>query len=366
MQTQPRPILRVEDLAVSFASGPGSRVQAVDGVRLSLYPAQTLAVVGESGCGKSVTALTTLGLLPSPPARVDRGRIEFAHDREGDGAMNLLELSPRQRRAVRGGRIAMIFQEPMSSLNPVFTIGEQLEETIRAHQSCTRSEARRRAASALTEVGIADAARRLRQYPHEFSGGMRQRVMIAMALACEPCVLLADEPTTALDVTVQAQILDLLRELRRTRGLAIMLITHAMGIVAHYADVVSVMYAGRVVEYGRVADVLARPMHPYTRALLACIPTLRASPGRLRTVAEVVDDAAAFRLRDDLIAWWPRHEPPSELAGTPPRDRYRLVEAVPGRWVGVWRTAGAGAIAESFPLVPPEPSRGAHAAGAAG
>jgi len=379
METIPRmpaaiePILRVRDLAVSFDNGPGPRIQAVDGVRLSLYPGQMLAVVGESGCGKSVTALSALGLIPSPPSRIDRGRIEFISrrmDREGrrDGgearAVDLLSLGPRELRRIRGNEIAMIFQEPMSSLNPVFTIGEQIEETIRVHQGVDAREARARAAQALANVGIGDAPRRLRQYPHEFSGGMRQRVMIAMALACEPRVLLADEPTTALDVTIQSQILDLLGELKRSRGLAIMLITHALGVVAQHADAVCVMYAGRVVEYARIVELFDHPIHPYTRGLLACVPSMHSGPERLRTIHEVVDDAARFVLPGDLRAWWPWHDAPAGVADLPPRERYRLVQVAPEHWVGVWSTEPIRACAEVFPELPPSrPAEGVPAIG---
>jgi ABC-type dipeptide/oligopeptide/nickel transport system ATPase component len=275
-------LLSVRDLAVTFSSG-GERVRAVDGVDLTLREGHTLAVVGESGSGKSVTALSILRLLPPPPAcRIERGRIEL------DGR-NLLSLTPCEMLKVRGRRIAMIFQEPMTSLNPVLTIGEQILEAIHRHHShVTRRAGREMAGAALREVGIEDPQSRLHAYPHEFSGGMRQRVMIAMALACNPKILLADEPTTALDVTIAAQILDLLQRLQRRRGLSIMLITHDLGIVAQRADDVCVMYRGKVVEAGPVSDVLRSPAHAYTRALLACRPRLGQRVARLSTIADVM------------------------------------------------------------------------------
>jgi ABC-type dipeptide/oligopeptide/nickel transport system ATPase component len=275
-------LLDVHDLAVNFYSG-SEVVRAVDGVNLSLREGRTLAVVGESGSGKSVTALSILRLLPPPPAcRIERGTIEF------DGS-NLLQLPQRDMRRLRGGRIAMIFQEPMTSLNPVLTMGEQIVEAIGRHHHVTRRAAQEMAAAALREVGIEDSQRRLNAYPHHFSGGMRQRVMIAMALACNPKILLADEPTTALDVTIAAQILDLLQRLQHSRGLSIMLITHDLGIVAQRADDVCVMYRGHVVESGSVQDVLRSPKHAYTRALLECRPRLGRRVERLSTIADVME-----------------------------------------------------------------------------
>ncbi|MFI4871205.1 MAG: ABC transporter ATP-binding protein [Phycisphaerales bacterium JB061] len=342
------PLLRIEDLAVSFDNAGGPRIQAVDGANLAIYPRQTVAVVGESGCGKSVTAMSLLGLVPSPPSRVDRGRIAFA---SGKGEVDLLNVSSSQLRDIRGGDIAMIFQEPMTSLNPVYTIGEQILEAIRLHRGVSGAEAHAIAVKALQEVGIDDAEHRLKAYPHQFSGGMRQRAMIAMALSCRPRLLLADEPTTALDVTVQKQILDLIGSLKDEKDMAVMLITHDLGVVAEYADVVCVMYAGRVVEYALTAELYKKPLHPYTRGLLACIPTLDRSQStdeQLVTVADVVDDESqwtGFSSRlghgelSDLRPWWPWHEPPSGVVasggGTP---SYELVEVESGHWVGLWRT----------------------------
>ena len=348
--TDDRPIFEVDDLAVSFANGKGPRLQAVDGVRMSIYPRQTLAVVGESGCGKSVTAMSSLQLIPRPPGRFDRGRIEFV--RESGDAIDLLSLDDRAMRDVRGNDIAMIFQEPMSSLNPVFTVGDQIIEAILLHQRVPKSKAVDIAVDAMRAVGIPEPERRLKAYPHQFSGGMRQRVMIAMALACQPRLLLADEPTTALDVTIQAQILDLLGDLKRDRGMAVMLITHDLGVVAQHADVVCVMYAGRVVEYAPVFELYARPLHPYTRGLLASIPKISAHAGdrvdRLTTVAETVNASGAFDalpgVDADLKPWWPWHDRPEGVESAAPGDDYtlHLVDAETQHWVGLWRTPGIG------------------------
>jgi ABC-type dipeptide/oligopeptide/nickel transport system ATPase component len=349
--------MQVRDLAVSFDNRNGPRIQAVDGVRMTIYPRQTLAVVGESGCGKSVTAMSTLHLIPRPPGRWDRGQIMFQTDA---GERDLLTLNNEEIRAIRGNEIAMIFQEPMTSLNPVYTIGDQIMEAVLLHQKVEPDQARQIAISAMSDVGIPKPAERLSAYPHQFSGGMRQRVMIAMALACQPKLLLADEPTTALDVTIQAQILDLLRELQRTRQMSIMLITHALGVVAENADVVCVMYAGRVVEYAKVFDLFDRPMHPYTRGLLASIPKTRELMDRLITIKEVVDDQAQFAKmpghEKGLRPWWPWHEPPQGLvratdargAHTAGGD-YELVEVAPSHWVGVWRTPAALELSAKFP-----------------
>jgi ABC-type dipeptide/oligopeptide/nickel transport system ATPase component len=348
------PIVRVCDLAVSFDNGSGPRIQAVDGVRMSVYPRQTLAVVGESGCGKSVTAMSALQLVPRPPGRFDRGNIYFRSARlrkggggggsgGGSGEIDLMVLDNREMRQIRGNEIAMIFQEPMTSLNPVYTVGDQILEAILLHQNVTEEQAREIAISAMNDVGIPDSAKRIKQYPHQFSGGMRQRVMIAMALACQPRLLLADEPTTALDVTIQAQILELLRELQRTRGMAIMLITHALGVVAENADVVCVMYAGRVVEYASVYELFDAPLHPYTRGLLASIPTMGSIKDRLVTIKEVVENPAEFEklpgAKDGVRPWWPWHQPPKDLvARDEPAGDYYLQEVSPNHWVGVWRT----------------------------
>ncbi|WP_298826602.1 ABC transporter ATP-binding protein [uncultured Piscinibacter sp.] len=263
---QPRPLLRVDDLKTHFHTRDGV-VRAVDGVSFDVMPGETLAIVGESGCGKSVTAMSILRLLPMPPARIAGGRIEF------DGR-NLLELSEAQMRAVRGNLVSMIFQEPMTSLNPVLTIGQQVAEVLVLHRGLSEREALAQAVEGLRKVQISEPERRARQYPHELSGGMRQRVMIAMALACGPRLLIADEPTTALDVTIQAQILELMRKLGAETGASIILITHDLGVVAEMAQRVVVMYAGRKVEEAGVESLFAHPRHPYTRGLLGSMPHL--------------------------------------------------------------------------------------------
>jgi oligopeptide/dipeptide ABC transporter ATP-binding protein len=273
-------LLSVEDLRVVFGP-PGREQVAVDGVSFALAPGEVLGIVGESGSGKSLTALSILRLVPSPPGRIAAGRIGF-RDR------NLLELGERAMNAVRGAEIAMIFQEPMTALNPVFTIGEQIAETLRVHEGLDRKSARDRARGLLEKVGISNPGQRLDQYPHELSGGMRQRVMIAIALACRPQLLIADEPTTALDVTIQAQILALLRDLQRELGMAVVLITHDLGVVAQVVDRVAVMYAGRIVEEGPVAAVFERPSHPYTRLLLESIPSLEHDQPRLPAIPGMV------------------------------------------------------------------------------
>ncbi len=325
----PAALLRIEDLAISFASESG-RVRAVTGVNLSIYPRQTLAVVGESGCGKSVTALSILRLVPTPPGRYESGKIWWAAD--GSEPTDLMRRSESDMREIRGNRIAMIFQEPMTSLNPVYTVGEQILEAILLHQRVTRRQAVAIAQDALADVGISDAASRLKEYPHRLSGGMRQRVMIAMALACQPKLLLADEPTTALDVTIQAQILELLRELQNHRGMAIMLITHDLGVVAENADVVAVMYAGRIVEYGSVYDVFERPRHPYTRGLFESMPRLGQTERRLTTIPGNVPDPAHFP------TGCPFHPRCAEVRDDPKcaADDPQLLEVAPGHWVACW------------------------------
>jgi ABC-type dipeptide/oligopeptide/nickel transport system ATPase component len=335
-----QPLLRVENLAVSFDNGSGPRIQAVDGVRMSLYPRQTLAVVGESGCGKSVTAMSMMHLVPRPPGRFDRGKAMFQAD---SGVRDLLSLQEHEIRRIRGNEIAMIFQEPMTSLNPVYTIGDQIMEAVLLHQAVTPAEAETIAADALTAVGIGEPRKRMRAYPHQFSGGMRQRVMIAMALACQPKLLLADEPTTALDVTIQAQILELLKTLQKQRQMGIMLITHDLGVVAENADVVCVMYAGRVVEYANVFELFGNPLHPYTRGLFASIPKVGELRDRLVTISDVIDNPEAFRslpgADEGVRPWWPWHDAPADL--TPrnePAGDYYLQEVKPEHWVGVWRT----------------------------
>ena len=269
-------LLEVRNLTTVFQT-EGGEFAAVDDVSFSVASGEVLGIVGESGSGKSVCALSIMGLLPEPAGRVKSGSIRF----EG---RELIGMPARERRALRGSAIGMVFQEPMTSLNPVFTIGDQITETIRAHQKLGKAAARRRAAEMLERVGIPSPQRRLDDYPHQLSGGMRQRVMIAMALACSPRLLLADEPTTALDVTVQAQLLDLLRDLQRETGMAVAIITHNMGVIAEFADRVMVMYAGRVAEEGPVEAIFDAPRHPYTLGLIASTPTLAQDAPSLRTI----------------------------------------------------------------------------------
>jgi oligopeptide/dipeptide ABC transporter ATP-binding protein len=278
-------ILEVEDLRISFPDGERRRVHPVDGVSFSLDRGKTLALVGESGCGKSLTSLALLRLVPAP------GRIE-AGSAIRLGETDVLALEGEALRRIRGRRIGMIFQDPMTSLNPVYTVGSQIAEGVRAHCDLSRAEARQRALKLLQEVGIPDAAARLDAYPHQLSGGMRQRVMIAIALSAEPEILVADEPTTALDVTVQAQILEVLDRLRDSRGMAVLLITHDLGIVAGRADRVAVMYAGQIVEAATTERLFARPSHPYTQGLLASVPRLTGPRVRLTPIGGSVPSPA--------------------------------------------------------------------------
>ena len=279
-------LLEVRGLEIHFASAEGD-VRAVDGVSLALEPGRTLGLVGESGCGKSVTALAIMGLVPSPPGRIVGGEVIF----EGQ---DLRRLSPAQMRELRGNHIAMIFQEPMTSLNPAFTVGEQIAEAIQRHKRVGRGEARERAIKMMRRVRIPAAEERYDDYPHKLSGGMRQRVMIAMALSCGPTLLIADEPTTALDVTIQAQILDLMRELHAEFGTAIIMISHDLGVIAEIADEVAVMYAGKIVEQAPVAALFDEPQHPYTIGLLGALPKLRDDKARLATIEGAVPNLMAL------------------------------------------------------------------------
>ena len=322
------PLLEVEDLKTYFFTRDGA-VRAVDGVSFSVQRGETLAIVGESGCGKSVTSLSILRLIAAPSGRTVGGRVLF----EGT---DLLALQDPEMRRIRGDAISMIFQEPMTSLNPVLTIGHQIAEVLTLHRGLSKADAGARAIEMLRLVHMPEAERRMRQYPHELSGGMRQRVMIAMALACEPRLLIADEPTTALDVTIQAQILDLMRELKKRSGAAIVLITHDLGVVAEMAERVVVMYAGRSVEEAPVADLFARPRHPYTRGLLDSIPKLaggkRSVMLRLREIAGTVPS-----LVEPIIgcAFAPR----CAYAKARCRTEYPpLEEKLPGHRVACWES----------------------------
>lgn len=260
------PLLQVKGLTTQFRTDRGT-VTAVDDVSFDVRAGETLAIVGESGSGKSVTALSILGLIPDPPGRIVRGQILF----EGE---DLVRMSKKEMRAVRGNRIAMVFQEPMSSLNPALTVGLQIAEPIHLHRKTPWKQALDSARTLLGRVQVPDPASRVNAYPHQFSGGMRQRAMISMAMACEPRLIIADEPTTALDVTVQAQVLDLLKDLTRDTGAALILITHDLGVVARYADRVAVMYGGRIVETASARELYARPQHPYTRGLMHSVPRI--------------------------------------------------------------------------------------------
>ncbi len=273
-------LLEIQGLKTHFKTDDGW-LHAVDGVDLHVDRGETLGVVGESGCGKSVTAMSVLKLLPMPPGRIVAGRILWQ-------GRDLVPLGAKEMQAIRAKEIAIVFQEPMTSLNPVYTIGEQIAEVVRLHENLNRADATERAVQMLRRVHIPTPERRVRDYPHQFSGGMRQRVMIAMALACQPKLLIADEPTTALDVTIQAQILELLAELKSEFGMAIMLITHAMGVVAEVAQRVVVMYAGKVIEEAPVARLFAQPLHPYTQGLIRSIPR--------------IDTAALHKVRLEAIA----------------------------------------------------------------
>ncbi|MCX7364287.1 MAG: ABC transporter ATP-binding protein [Alphaproteobacteria bacterium] len=308
-------LLDVRNLAVNFATDDGI-VQAVDGIDLALAPGRTLGLVGESGCGKSVTSLAIMGLLPPENSRVS-GEVHFQ-------GRNLLKLDGGELSDLRGAQLAMIFQEPMTSLNPSFTIGNQIVEAIRRHQGLSAADARARAIAMLKLVRIPSPESRIDDYPHKLSGGMRQRAMIAMALACGPQLLIADEPTTALDVTIQAQILDLMRALRTDTGTSIILITHDLGVVAEMADDVAVMYAGQIVERASVADLFARPEHPYTVGLLGSIPRLDATRERLPSIEGRVPDMTRPPAGCRFAERCPFVEPACRAAPPP------LVEVAPG------------------------------------
>jgi peptide/nickel transport system ATP-binding protein len=314
------PVLDLRDLSVTLATDRG-RLVPVDGVSFSVAPGKTLAVVGESGCGKSVTALAIMGLLP--PNGTTGGSVRLA-------GRELTTMAPEDRRLKRGGEMAMIFQEPMTSLNPAFTAGEQVAEALRLHQKLPPAAAMEAAVAMLARVRIPDAARRATQYPHQLSGGMRQRVMIAMALACRPRLLIADEPTTALDVTVQAQILGLIDELKAETGTAVMLITHDLGVVADHADEVVVMYAGRVAERAPAARLFASPQHPYTIGLLGAAPSLEGGAARLASIEGTVPD-----LRDPPPGC--RFAPRCPFAVARCATQPPLAELAPSHHAACWR-----------------------------
>jgi peptide/nickel transport system ATP-binding protein len=315
-------MLEIKGLKTHFKTDDGW-LHAVDGVDMTLDAGETLCVVGESGCGKSVTAKTVMKLIDMPPGKIVAGQVLWQ-------GRDLVPLSPQEMQGIRAKEIAIIFQEPMTSLNPVFTVGEQIAESLRLHEGLSHKDAMDRAVEMLRLVRIPTPERRVKDYPHQFSGGMRQRVMIAIALACKPKLLIADEPTTALDVTIQAQILDLMAELKSTMGMAVMLITHAMGVVAEVAQRVVVMYAGKVVEEATVEELFANPRHPYTQGLIRSIPRidlaathktrLEAIPG---TVPKLIDPAEGCRFAGRC-----KHATPACTAATPP-----LREIAPGHKV---------------------------------
>ncbi len=338
-------ILTVRDLRTHFFTADGV-VKAVDGVGLAIGRRQTFALVGESGCGKSVTALSIMRLVPDPPGKIVGGEILL----EG---RPLLGLPEKQMRDVRGGQIAMIFQEPMTSLNPVFSVGSQIVEAIALHQKLPARQRRLLAVEMLAQVGIPDPAQRMSEYPHQLSGGMRQRAMMAMALSCNPELLIADEPTTALDVTIQAQILDLLRQIQADRGLSILLITHDLAVVAETADVVAVMYASKLAEVADVGTLFARPLHPYTQGLFRSIPRLGQKRDRLATIPGNVPDPLAF---PPGCKFHPRCPVGLEL----PRCRTHepdLREVAEKHWVACWACCGYEAAAATDPAAAPLPYR---------
>jgi len=280
------PLLDVRSLSVRFLTDEGT-VQAVENVSLEIYPGEILGLVGESGCGKSVTALSILKLIPTPPGQISNGQVLFR-------GKDLLSLNEKEMEKVRGNEVAMIFQEPMTSLNPVFTVGQQIMEALIFHQGLDKREARKRAIKMLDRVKIPSPETRVDAYPHQLSGGMRQRVMIAMALSCQHDLLIADEPTTALDVTIQAEILGLLKEIQREMTMAVILITHDLGVISEIADRVAVMYAGRIVEYGPIRSIFEEMRHPYTRGLLMSLPQLDEKKERLSAIPGQVADPMAL------------------------------------------------------------------------
>ena len=324
------PLLDIRGLKTHFKTDDGW-LHAVDGVDIAIDAGQTVCVVGESGCGKSVTAKTVMKLIDMPPGKIVAGQVLWQ-------GRDLVPLGPEEMQKIRAKEIAIIFQEPMTSLNPVYTVGDQIAESIRLHEGLSKREAHNRAIEMLKLVNIPTPERRVNDYPHQFSGGMRQRVMIAIALACSPKLLIADEPTTALDVTIQAQILDLMVELKERMGMAILLITHAMGVVAETAQRVVVMYAGKVVEEARVEDLFARPRHPYTQGLIRSIPRIdMAATHKVRleaiggTVPKLIDPAEGCRFADRC-----KHAMPACRTATPP-----LLEVKPGHKVACILEAAA-------------------------
>ena len=331
-------LLTIKHLCTEFVTGEG-RVRAVDDVSYSVRKGETLALVGESGCGKSVTALSILRLIPEPPGKIVAGTIRF----EG---INLLGLSKRQMREIRGNQIAMIFQEPQSSLNPVYSVGDQILEAIRLHRDMSGQSARQLVVESLRQVGIPAPEQRVNDYPHQMSGGMRQRVMIAMALSCEPELLIADEPTTALDVTIQAQILDLLEQLRQQRGMSILLITHDLGVVAQSAQRVAVMYASKIVEFADVDTLFSQPKHPYTHGLFNSLPCLGGEKTRLDVIPGSVPNPVSFPSGCKFHPRCPLGSDDRRCQSQEPPLR----EVSPGQWCACWKVEGFEASEETLPV----------------
>ena len=327
-------LLEVKDLRTYFYTYEGV-VKAVDGVSYELEEGETLGLVGESGCGKSVSALSVMRLIPDPPGKIVAGEIQFENE-------DILKVDMDDMRRIRGGKISMVFQEPMTSLNPVLTVEKQLTETLELHMGMTKGEARREGVDLLSRVGIPDPESRIKQYPHQFSGGMRQRVMIAMALSCNPRLIIADEPTTALDVTIQAQILELMKSLTTEFGVALIVITHNLGVVARYADRMNIMYAGKIIERGSAMEIYANPRHPYTIGLLHSVPRLdqprrekldpiEGQPPDLINVPEGCSFRARCRWAIDKCA-----------IEAPP-----LMPTSDGHWSACWRSEELGALAQA-------------------
>lgn len=330
-ETKTQPLLDIRDLKTYFYTDDGV-VRAVNGVSFSIDPGKTLGVVGESGCGKSITAFSTMRLIPTPPGKIENGQILFRKNQNAN-AIDLTTLNAKgpEMRSIRGNDIAMIFQEPMTSLSPVHTIGNQIGEAIMLHQNVNKEEARTRSIEALNKVRLPRPDRQVDAYPHELSGGMRQRAMIAMALSCNPSLLIADEPTTALDVTVQAQILDLMQQLQNEIGMAIMLITHDLGVVAHMADHVAVMYLGKVVEYSDTRTIFKEPKHPYTKGLLNSLPKI-GQKQRLIPIEGSIPDP--FEVPTGCT-----FAPRCPFAMDKCREEPQLIEVEPGHQVSCWLEA---------------------------
>jgi oligopeptide/dipeptide ABC transporter ATP-binding protein len=346
---KPDPILKVTDLKVSIRLDEGV-LKAVDGISFEVHRHRTLGIIGESGCGKSVTAQALLRIVP-PPGRIDGGSILLFRDGRPPVDLAALKATGKEIRAIRGKEIAMIFQEPMTSLSPVHTIGDQIAEAIRLHRTRNRREAKSLTAAMLERVGISNVAARMREYPHQLSGGMRQRAMIAMALSCNPPLLIADEPTTALDVTVQAQILELMKELQRNSGMAIVFISHDLGTIAEMADEVAVMYLGRIIEFASVRDLFHHPLHPYTLGLLRSTPVVG---GEVRRRLDTIQGTVPIPINlPSICGFMPRC--PKAVAGLCDRGIPPLTEVTPGHWVRCVMCAGRASQGPSHDVTEAQP-----------